>query len=84
MFDTGFSRTFSLLESQREFLRRFARKEEDKKALPMLASACPGNKELCFCQILPASCLQRLDRVSIVKSKGAGSPFLESNAVCLF
>ncbi|MCJ8739336.1 hypothetical protein PDJAM_G00046070 [Pangasius djambal] len=42
VFDTGFSRTFSLLESQREFLKRFARKEEDKKALPMLASACPG------------------------------------------
>uniref|UniRef100_A0A3B1K5M4 Nuclear prelamin A recognition factor-like n=1 Tax=Astyanax mexicanus TaxID=7994 RepID=A0A3B1K5M4_ASTMX len=42
VFDTGFSRTFSLLESQREFLERFARKEEDKKALPMLASACPG------------------------------------------
>ncbi|XP_066498313.1 cytosolic Fe-S cluster assembly factor narfl isoform X1 [Hoplias malabaricus] len=42
VFDTGFSRTFSLLESQKEFLERFARKEEDKKALPMLASACPG------------------------------------------
>ncbi|TSO37037.1 Cytosolic Fe-S cluster assembly factor NARFL [Bagarius yarrelli] len=42
VFDTGFSRTFSLLESQREFLERFARKEEDKKALPMLSSACPG------------------------------------------
>ncbi|XP_060748332.1 cytosolic Fe-S cluster assembly factor narfl isoform X1 [Tachysurus vachellii] len=42
VFDTGFSRTFSLLESQREFLERFARKEEDKKALPLLTSACPG------------------------------------------
>ncbi|XP_051989018.1 cytosolic Fe-S cluster assembly factor narfl isoform X2 [Xyrauchen texanus] len=42
VFDTGFSRTFSLLESQREFLERFNRKDEDKKALPMLASACPG------------------------------------------
>uniref|UniRef100_A0A673MRK9 Nuclear prelamin A recognition factor-like protein n=1 Tax=Sinocyclocheilus rhinocerous TaxID=307959 RepID=A0A673MRK9_9TELE len=42
VFDTGFSRSFSLLESQREFLERFSRKEEDKKALPMLASACPG------------------------------------------
>ncbi|KAM9843194.1 cytosolic Fe-S cluster assembly factor narfl [Aulostomus maculatus] len=42
VFDTSFSRTFSLLESQREFLERFQRKELDSKALPMLTSACPG------------------------------------------
>uniref|UniRef100_A0A8C3I914 Nuclear prelamin A recognition factor-like protein n=1 Tax=Chrysemys picta bellii TaxID=8478 RepID=A0A8C3I914_CHRPI len=42
VFDTTFSRNFSLLESQREFVRRFQRQTEDKKALPMLASACPG------------------------------------------
>ncbi|KAJ8413659.1 hypothetical protein AAFF_G00081660 [Aldrovandia affinis] len=42
VFDTGFSRTFSLLESQREFVERYQRKEQDKKALPMLTSACPG------------------------------------------
>ncbi|NXP38527.1 NARFL factor, partial [Leiothrix lutea] len=42
VFDTTFSRNFSLLESQREFVRRFHRQAEDKKALPMLASACPG------------------------------------------
>uniref|UniRef100_A0A8C9T118 Nuclear prelamin A recognition factor-like n=1 Tax=Scleropages formosus TaxID=113540 RepID=A0A8C9T118_SCLFO len=42
VFDTGFSRTFSLLESQREFVERFRRSEQDKKSLPMLASACPG------------------------------------------
>uniref|UniRef100_A0A673WNI5 Nuclear prelamin A recognition factor-like protein n=1 Tax=Salmo trutta TaxID=8032 RepID=A0A673WNI5_SALTR len=42
VFDTSFSRTFSLLESQREFVERFHRKEQDKQALPMLASACPG------------------------------------------
>uniref|UniRef100_A0A672P6R3 Cytosolic Fe-S cluster assembly factor narfl-like n=1 Tax=Sinocyclocheilus grahami TaxID=75366 RepID=A0A672P6R3_SINGR len=48
VFDTGFSRSFSLLESQREFLERFSRKEVDKKALPMLASACPGScNQLC-------------------------------------
>uniref|UniRef100_A0AAZ3P4V0 Nuclear prelamin A recognition factor-like protein n=1 Tax=Oncorhynchus tshawytscha TaxID=74940 RepID=A0AAZ3P4V0_ONCTS len=44
VFDTSFSRTFSLLESQREFVERFHRKEQDKQALPMLASACPGNQ----------------------------------------
>ncbi|TRY84689.1 hypothetical protein DNTS_003914, partial [Danionella cerebrum] len=42
VFDTSFSRSFSLIESQKEFLQRFSRKETDKKALPMLASACPG------------------------------------------
>ncbi|XP_061741186.1 cytosolic Fe-S cluster assembly factor narfl [Nerophis ophidion] len=38
VFDTSFSRTFSLLESQREFVERF----QKNKALPMLTSACPG------------------------------------------
>ncbi|XP_017277336.1 cytosolic Fe-S cluster assembly factor narfl [Kryptolebias marmoratus] len=42
VFDTGFSRTFSLLENQREFVERFRRREQDSKALPMLTSACPG------------------------------------------
>ncbi|TNN66143.1 Cytosolic Fe-S cluster assembly factor narfl [Liparis tanakae] len=42
VFDTSFSRTFSLLESQREFVERFQRKEQDSKSLPMLTSACPG------------------------------------------
>ncbi|XP_029433424.1 cytosolic iron-sulfur assembly component 3 [Rhinatrema bivittatum] len=42
VFDTAFSRNFSLLESQREFVRRFQRKSEEREALPMLASACPG------------------------------------------
>ncbi|KFO89446.1 Cytosolic Fe-S cluster assembly factor NARFL, partial [Buceros rhinoceros silvestris] len=42
VFDTTFSRNFSLLESQREFVKRFRKQVEDKKALPMLASACPG------------------------------------------
>lgn len=42
VFDTTFSRNFSLLESQKEFVKRFQKQAEDKKALPMLASACPG------------------------------------------
>ncbi|XP_034566877.1 cytosolic Fe-S cluster assembly factor narfl [Notolabrus celidotus] len=42
VFDTSFSRTFSLLESQREFVERFQRKEQDSKCFPMLTSACPG------------------------------------------
>ncbi|XP_061849667.1 cytosolic iron-sulfur assembly component 3 isoform X3 [Colius striatus] len=42
VFDTTFSRNFSLLESQREFVKRFQKQSEDRKALPMLASACPG------------------------------------------
>lgn len=43
VFDTSFSRTFSLLESQREFVERFQRKEQEKKSLPMMTSACPGD-----------------------------------------
>ncbi|XP_069875902.1 cytosolic iron-sulfur assembly component 3-like isoform X1 [Dipodomys merriami] len=42
VFDTAFSRNFSLLESQREFVRRFQRQADSKEALPVLASACPG------------------------------------------
>lgn len=42
VFDTNFSRTFSLLESQREFLERFQSKEQIGKSLPMMTSACPG------------------------------------------
>ncbi|XP_077173078.1 cytosolic iron-sulfur assembly component 3 isoform X1 [Paroedura picta] len=42
VFDTTFSRSFSLLESQWEFVRRFRRRADDEGALPMLAAACPG------------------------------------------
>ncbi|XP_072916817.1 cytosolic Fe-S cluster assembly factor narfl isoform X1 [Hemitrygon akajei] len=42
VFDTTFSRNFSLMESQREFVRRFRSHKDDSKTLPMLTSACPG------------------------------------------
>jgi len=43
VFDTTFSRAFSLMESQREFVRRFNEKQNSMQcSLPMLASACPG------------------------------------------
>ncbi|XP_006146422.1 cytosolic iron-sulfur assembly component 3 [Tupaia chinensis] len=42
VFDTAFSRNFSLLESQREFVRRFREQAGSPQALPLLASACPG------------------------------------------
>lgn len=42
IFDTTFARNFSLLESQREFVRRFQRQNADPTSLPMLASSCPG------------------------------------------
>ncbi|XP_019646366.1 PREDICTED: cytosolic Fe-S cluster assembly factor narfl-like isoform X1 [Branchiostoma belcheri] len=41
VFDTTFTRDFSLLESQREFVQRFQNKDTSAP-LPMLASACPG------------------------------------------
>ncbi|XP_053411397.1 cytosolic iron-sulfur assembly component 3 isoform X1 [Nycticebus coucang] len=42
VFDTAFSRNFSLLESQREFVQRFREQASSPQALPVLASACPG------------------------------------------
>ncbi|XP_069167151.1 cytosolic Fe-S cluster assembly factor narfl [Procambarus clarkii] len=42
VFDITLARSLSLLEAQKEFLARYKRKETDCKALPMLASACPG------------------------------------------
>ena len=42
VFDTTLSRELSLIESCNEFVRRYNRKDVEKGALPMLASACPG------------------------------------------
>ncbi len=51
VYDVTFSRELSLLESCREFVARYTRKDSDKSALPMLASACPG-----MCPIDPPIC----------------------------
>lgn len=42
--DMSIVEDFALLESQREFIRRYRSKENDgiKNVLPMLASSCPG------------------------------------------
>ncbi|XP_004705841.1 cytosolic iron-sulfur assembly component 3 [Echinops telfairi] len=42
VFDTAFSRNFSLLESQREFVRRYRSQPDTRQALPVLAATCPG------------------------------------------
>ncbi|XP_037349660.1 nuclear prelamin A recognition factor isoform X2 [Talpa occidentalis] len=42
VFDTAIAADFSLLESQKEFVRRYRRHSEEAPALPMLTSACPG------------------------------------------
>ncbi|XP_049716389.1 nuclear prelamin A recognition factor [Elephas maximus indicus] len=42
VFDTTIAADFSILESQKEFVRRYLGHSEDKQALPMLTSACPG------------------------------------------
>ncbi|CAH3104849.1 unnamed protein product [Pocillopora meandrina] len=43
VFDTTFSRDFSLIESQEEFVQRLkAQQSGEKESVPMLASACPG------------------------------------------
>ncbi|XP_062071847.1 nuclear prelamin A recognition factor isoform X1 [Lepus europaeus] len=42
VFDTTIAADFSILESQREFVRRYHQHGQDECALPMLTSACPG------------------------------------------
>lgn len=42
VFDTTAAADFSILESQKEFVRRYRQHTEEKPALPMLTSACPG------------------------------------------
>ena len=42
VLDTTLGRDLSLVESAKEFVERYQRRNEDKHALPMLASACPG------------------------------------------
>ncbi|GFO32095.1 cytosolic Fe-S cluster assembly factor narfl [Plakobranchus ocellatus] len=44
VFDTNLARNFSLIETCHEFLRRYQALETDKKALPMLSSACPDGR----------------------------------------
>jgi iron only hydrogenase large subunit-like protein len=44
VFDTTFSREFSLLESQKEFIEKYQKNQNDPNnfKLPILSSACPG------------------------------------------
>ncbi|XP_057572239.1 nuclear prelamin A recognition factor isoform X2 [Hippopotamus amphibius kiboko] len=42
VFDTTIAADFSILESQKEFVRRFRQHNEKEPTLPMLTSACPG------------------------------------------
>ncbi|XP_059965742.1 nuclear prelamin A recognition factor-like [Mesoplodon densirostris] len=41
VFDTTIAADFSILESQKEFVRRFRQHSEEEPTLPMLTSACP-------------------------------------------
>ncbi|XP_077022415.1 nuclear prelamin A recognition factor isoform X1 [Tamandua tetradactyla] len=42
VFDMTVAADFSILESQKEFVRRYRQHQEEERALPMLTSACPG------------------------------------------
>uniref|UniRef100_A0A8C6CYI2 Cytosolic iron-sulfur assembly component 3 n=1 Tax=Moschus moschiferus TaxID=68415 RepID=A0A8C6CYI2_MOSMO len=64
VFDTAFSRNFSLLESQREFVQRFRGQADPKQALPVLTSACPG--WICYAEKTHGSTL--LPHISTVRS----------------
>lgn len=44
VFDTAVAADFSILESQKEFVRRYQQHSEEEPALPMLTSACPGER----------------------------------------
>nr|XP_020742132.1 cytosolic Fe-S cluster assembly factor NARFL isoform X4 [Odocoileus virginianus texanus] len=64
VFDTAFSRNFSLLECQREFVRRFREQADPKQALPVLTSACPG--WICYAEKTHGSTL--LPHISTARS----------------
>ncbi|XP_064780434.1 nuclear prelamin A recognition factor-like [Oncorhynchus masou masou] len=42
VFDTTLAAGFSILESQREFVQRYRKRNHDNQALPMFTSSCPG------------------------------------------
>ncbi|KAK1340750.1 hypothetical protein QTO34_017143 [Cnephaeus nilssonii] len=42
VFDMKIAADFSILESQKEFVRRYCQLREEEPRLPMLTSACPG------------------------------------------
>ncbi|XP_008313068.1 nuclear prelamin A recognition factor [Cynoglossus semilaevis] len=42
VFDTTLAAGFSILESQKEFIQRYRRRNHDPNALPMFTSSCPG------------------------------------------
>uniref|UniRef100_T1JEE7 Iron hydrogenase small subunit domain-containing protein n=1 Tax=Strigamia maritima TaxID=126957 RepID=T1JEE7_STRMM len=42
VFDSTFARNFSLICSQKEFIRRFKANETEPDSLPMICSSCPG------------------------------------------
>ncbi|XP_065303500.1 cytosolic Fe-S cluster assembly factor narfl [Dermacentor albipictus] len=42
VLDSTFGREFALIEVLRDFLERWARRDSDRTALPLLASSCPG------------------------------------------
>lgn len=42
VFDTTLAASFSILESQKEFVQRYRRRHHDTHAMPMFTSSCPG------------------------------------------
>lgn len=64
VLDTTFARGFSLIESCREFVRKYTESETSPAAFPMLASACPG--WICYAEKTHGSYI--LPYISTVKS----------------
>lgn len=44
VFDMTVAADFSILESQKEFVRRYHQHSAEEPTLPMLTSACPGER----------------------------------------
>lgn len=74
VFDTAFSRNFSLLESQREFVQRFRGQANSKQALPVLTSACPGVLTLLTWDQLNAGMLRVRGQSVLLEQTRNGSP----------
>ncbi|KAI2658346.1 Nuclear prelamin A recognition factor [Labeo rohita] len=59
VFDTTVAASFSILESQREFVQRYRRKHHDSNAMPMFTSSCPDSHSILRLLVTPHICSAR-------------------------
>ena len=80
VFDTAFSREFSIIESQKEFVRRFRENaaSTSRSSLPVLTSICPG--WICYAEKTHGALI--LPHLSSVKSPQQVMGSLLKDHVC--